>query len=273
MTITKNDQRALDALEKALARQEDLADYADYVSFYARLLREQFESKAALTSEPGIHDATIREQRLADGVAQLTFEQLGVEAEPFAALAVRLWDVMVSHNPDWADQYEAWEPDEMLALARQEFETQCPFRAPPPSDPKPGQVLIRLALSPYLQRAAETILPLLDLNRWRRGYCPVCGGQPHFSVLRGEGERSLLCSRCNAEWPFARMQCAFCGHAEPGQLVYYPSQDGVYRLYVCQACRRYLKTIDLRQTGDRVLAVEPILTVDMDLAARQGGYR
>lgn len=270
MTLSENDRRALDALEKAKARQQNLAAYLD---FYTGLLREQFELKAMLTGEPGIHDETIREQRLADGVAQLTFEQLGVEAEPFTTLALRLWDIMVSHNPEWADQRKVCTPDEMLVLARQEFETRSPFKAPPPTDPKPAQALIRLALSPYLQRAAEVILPSLDLDKWRRGYCPVCGGQPHFSALRGEGERSLLCSRCNAEWPFARMQCPFCGNADYNQLAYYPSQDGIYRLYVCQACRRYLKTIDLRQAEGRVLAVEPILTVNMDLSAREEGYR
>jgi formate dehydrogenase accessory protein FdhE len=270
MTIARNDQRALDALEKAKARQEDLLPYVD---FYAALLREQFEFKAGLAGGPGVHDETIREQRLADGVAQLTFEQLGVEAEPLAALAVRLWDAMVGHNPEWAEQREALDPDELLALVRQEFEIQAPFKAPLPTDPTPTEVLIRLALSPYLQRAAEIILPLLDLSQWRHGYCPVCGGQPYFSALRGEGERSLLCSRCNAEWPFARMQCPFCGNADHSQLTYYPSEDGVYRLYVCKACHRYLKTIDFRQAEGHVLAAEPILTVGMDLSAREEGYR
>jgi len=268
--IAQNDQRALDAVEKAKARQEDLLPYLD---FYAALLREQFNFKAALTDQPGVHDETIRQQRLADGVAQLTFDQLGVEAEPLATLVVRLWDVMVSHNPEWAGGREALDPDELLALIRQEFEVQAPFKAPPPTDPTTTEVLIRLALSPYLQRAAEVILPLLDLSRWGRGYCPVCGGQPHFSALRGEGERSLLCSRCNAEWSFSRMGCPFCDNADHSQLTYYPSQDGVYRLYVCQACRRYLKTIDLRQAEGHVLAVEPILTVGMDLSAREEGYR
>jgi FdhE protein len=269
-SIAENDQHALDALAKAKAHRKDLTAYLD---FYTELLREQFEFRAALTGVLDLDDKKVREQRLADGIAQLTFEQLGVEAEPLAALALRLWDVMVSHNPEWADQGEAWDPDEILDLARQEFEVQSPFKAPPSTDPTPGQVLIRMALLPYLQRAARVILPLLDLDKWRRGYCPVCGGQPHFSTLRGEGERFLVCSRCDAEWPFARLHCPFCGTADHKQLVYYPGEEGVYRLYVCNACRRYLKTIDLRQAEGRVLAVEPILTVDMDLSARKEGYR
>ncbi|OQY22429.1 MAG: hypothetical protein B6I34_05875 [Anaerolineaceae bacterium 4572_32.1] len=268
MTMAKSDRQALDALEKAKAAKEDLADYLD---FYAALLNEQFEFKAALSGQADMHDETIREQRLADGIAQLTFEQLGVEAGPFASLAARLWDIMVSYNPEWAGKRESWDAGEVLDLARQEFEIQSPFKTPS-LDSSPVQVLIRTALSPYLQRAAEDILPLLDLDQWQRGYCPICGGQPHFSAFRGEGERSLLCSRCNAEWSFARMQCPFCGNADHDKLAYYPGPDGVYRLYVCQKCKRYLKTIDLRQVEGRVLTVEPILTVDMDIAARKEGY-
>jgi len=270
MTIAEKDQRALDALQKAQARRKEMSPYLE---FYAELLREQFEFKATLADAPGVHDEIVRAQRMADGVAQLTFEQLNVETGPLAALVVRLWDIMVSHNPSWAGQREAWDADEVLTLVRQEFEVQAPFKAPPPTDPTPAEALIRMALSPYLQRAAEAVLPLLDLAKWRRGYCPICGGQPYFSALQEEGGRSLVCSRCSAEWPFPRMQCPFCGSADPGQLAYYPSEDGDYRLYVCNACRRYLKTVDLRQAEGRVLAVEPILTVDMDLSARQEGYR
>lgn len=270
MTIADKDLRTLNALEKAKSRQKDLAAYLD---FYAELLGKQFEFKASLTGEPAIHNENIREQRLADGVAQLTFEQLGIEAKDLAELADVLWSIMVSHNPEWDDQRESMDSDELLALARQEFETQSPFKAPPPTDRKPTEVLLRMALAPYLQRAADAILPLLDLGKWRRGYCPVCGGQPHFSALKEEGARWLLCSRCSSEWQFTRMQCPFCGNADHSKLAYYTGDDELYRLHVCKTCNRYLKTIDLRQAGGRVLAIEQIVTVGMDISARTEGYR
>jgi len=58
-------------------------------------------------------------------------------------------------------------------------------------------------------------------------------------------------------------------------LIYYPSEDEVYRLYVCEACRRYLKTVDLRKTGGRTVLprVERVITVAMDVAARRAGYQ
>jgi FdhE protein len=57
-------------------------------------------------------------------------------------------------------------------------------------------------------------------------------------------------------------------------LAYYPTDDNTYRLTVCEQCRRYLKTIDLREAaGERYLTAERILTVGMDAAAEEAGYR
>jgi len=115
----------------------------------------------------------------------------------------------------------------------------------------------------------------VDQQRWRRGYCPVCGGAPDFATLEAEaGARHLLCSRCNSQWLYHRLGCPFCETTDHTKLVYYPSEDGVYRLYACQECQRYLKTIDLRQVGrTALLPVERLTTVAMDAAARQEGYR
>jgi len=66
--------------------------------------------------------------------------------------------------------------------------------------------------------------------------------------------------------------CPFCKADEPKSWGYYAS--GARRLYLCEECHRYLKTLDLR-SGRRKRSpdVERALTVDMDLAAREKGYR
>jgi len=44
-------------------------------------------------------------------------------------------------------------------------------------------------------------------------------------------------------------------------------------VYKRQKCRRYLKTIDLRQVaGGRLLPAERVLTAAMDVAALEAGY-
>ena len=83
----------------------------------------------------------------------------------------------------------------------------------------------------------------------------------------------MLCSRCSSQWPYRRVGCPFCGTDDHTKLSYYLSEDEVYRLYVCQACRRYLKVLDQRKVGRQVLLpVERVRTVGMDVAAQQEGY-
>ncbi len=132
--------------------------------------------------------------------------------------------------------------------------------------------ILNNALRPFLRAQAEALAPEFNDDEWYRGYCPVCGGEPDFAALEKEsGARRLLCSRCDTEWHYRRIGCPFCG--EEADVAYYPSDDNVYRLYVCDACRGYLKTVDQRQLAEpRPLPVERILTIPMDIAAQDAGY-
>ena len=80
-----------------------------------------------------------------------------------------------------------------------------------------------------------------------------------------------MCARCNSLWYYTRLKCPFCESSE--NQMYYPSEDAVYRLYVCSACSRYLKAIDMREVHRQVHpVVERLLTIGMDLTAQQEGY-
>jgi len=130
-------------------------------------------------------------------------------------------------------------------------------------------------LRPFLRARAEDLSPFVDDGAWYRGHCPICGGEPDMAALeKDSGRRRLLCSRCDNEWTFRRLGCPFCANEDPAQLAFYPTDDNIYRLTVCEQCRRYLKTIDLREVaGERYLAAERILTVSMDVGAEEAGYR
>ncbi|MGQ9626188.1 MAG: formate dehydrogenase accessory protein FdhE [Anaerolineae bacterium] len=264
-TISIRDQQVLEALAEAIEEHKDLADW---LRFYEALFRAQFEAKGEMQSEIEVRDERARKWRLEGGIPQLTFDQLKLEGESFARLVERIEEVLLRYNPEWEAQRRPPDTSKILEKAREEFEKDGSL------DPSLGleALAVNFALSPYLQRAAEIIIPLLDQDAWRRPYCPVCGGQPCFAALKGEGGiRYLLCTRCYAEWIYRRLGCPFCG-AE--QMPYFPSEDGLYRLYVCDACKRYLKTIDLRQARRQVyLPVERLLTVSMDMAAQGEGYK
>jgi len=136
------------------------------------------------------------------------------------------------------------------------------------------ELIIDATLRPFLVSHCEALLSSVNQEQWRRGYCPICGGNPDFAFLDKErGARWLLCSQCDAEWLFQRLECPYCGTKEPSSLAYFTDDKGLYRLYVCQKCRHYLKAIDLRRADYEVLLpLERFLTLNIDSQAQQNGY-
>jgi hypothetical protein len=277
MAVSENDQRVLQALRSASGQYEELTDLLE---LYHDLYEVQFQAKGDLPA-PEVRDNVAMCWRLEGGIPQLTFNQLHVEPAAFLELVASIAGVLQRYHPGWDLDYGAWEPAELVESAREVFETWDTLTAPGPGageDPD-GQLLtspvvlaVGFSLAPYLQRAADEILPQLDLISWARGHCPVCGGRPNFALLDEDtGARQLMCSRCTALWPYRRIGCPFCSTEERPS--YYASADSLYRLYVCEACKGYLKTADLRKARRVVYPmVERLLTVGMDLAAQQEGY-
>ncbi len=130
------------------------------------------------------------------------------------------------------------------------------------------------ALHPYLHAFATALAPLIEDEQWYQRLCPVCGGAPDFGFLEGQvGGLRLLCSRCDVLWTYKRGECTFCGNNERKTFAYYLSEDEAYRLYVCDHCHRYLKVLDGRHTSAKsLLPIQRILTIGMDISARQQGY-
>ena len=104
--------------------------------------------------------------------------------------------------------------------------------------------------------------------------CPVCGGVADFAYLEKEaGARWLMCSRCDAQWLFQRLECPYCGNADHKTLAYFTDDTELYRLYICDECKSYIKAIDLRKTtSDVMLRLERVVTSDLDRQAQEKGY-
>jgi FdhE protein len=278
MGISDKDAQVLHALDEAWATHKELASLLD---FYRDLYEVQFDAKADLPVQPARDDLAMR-WRLEGGIPQLTFDQLALEPDSFLQLVQRVAAVLQRHNPGWQVDWETWTAQELAGLAREVFECWETLTAPGTRSEatgaaqarqvQPAALVVGLSLAPYLQQAAGTILPRLDLSLWSRGYCPVCGGRPNLALLEEtKGARLLVCSRCTSSWPYSRTGCPFCRSKDKQD--YYRSDDGVYRLYVCPECHHYIKTVDLREVHRPVYpVVERLLTVGMDLAARQQGF-
>lgn len=278
MGMSQEDRRVLNALAAARVTHEELADLLD---FYSDLYQVQFEAKARVPA-PEQRDEVARRWRLEGGIPQVTFAQLGIEPVLLSEIVGQVLQVLQRHNPGWEEHPGEQDPLRLVTLAQRIYDTWETLTAPGPAAEQeddlwsrnhPTSLAVGFALVPYLTRCAEEIMPHLDLELWVHGYCPVCGGRPNLALLEEErGARRLLCSRCNSQWNYGRTGCPFCRSRE--KQIYYPSEDNVYRLYTCPDCKRYLKTVDLRELHREVVpVVERLLTVGMDLAAQQEGLR
>jgi hypothetical protein len=143
--------------------------------------------------------------------------------------------------------------------------------AAPAGDPLDPVLL--LAMRPFLARCAEALLPRVDLSHWWHPACPLCGGEPDFAVITPAAERLLICSRCTGRWPFEPLTCPFCRNADRARITSFASRDGLYRIFACDVCRRYLKAYDSRHADRPVMPpVDSVATLPLDAAAMQKGY-
>jgi hypothetical protein len=278
MAVGEKDNRVLKALATAREQHEELTELLD---FYYDLYEVQFQAKARVP-EPVVRDEMAMRWRLERAVPQLAFGQLRVEPGFFEPLVAQVAEVLLHHNPTWQLEPKEVTSEDLLSLARDVFETWDTLTGPEPgsgdgSDDHTATgyttaLAVSLSLAPYLQQASDAILPQLDLTLWKQATCPICGGRPNFSILDEEaGARKLMCSRCASLWGTPRVSCPFCAAGE--KATFYSSEDDLYRLYVCPECKHYLKAVDLRKARRVIIPmVERLLTVGMDLTARQEGY-
>jgi hypothetical protein len=128
-----------------------------------------------------------------------------------------------------------------------------------------------LTVRPFLARAAEVLQQRVAIDGWGRGTCPVCGGPPVFGVLPSAGGRLLVCGRCLCRWPFDARTCPHC-LATDGQRVF-SALEGRYQVAACDACKRYVKAIDVRRAGRPLfLALDTVATLAFDRALTAQGY-
>lgn len=142
-----------------------------------------------------------------------------------------------------------------------------------------GHLLIFLAensLQPIFETYAEQLKPLIDQEKWWKGYCPICGSKPLIAELIGtEKQRFLVCSCCSFEWRFLRAKCPFCDSEGEGSFKYFftENEGRVYRVETCQKCKKYMKTIDADELGVKVYpSVEDLGTLYLDVLAKKEGY-
>lgn len=133
--------------------------------------------------------------------------------------------------------------------------------------------LLNHTVKPFMQQYALKVNSLYDLEQWLQGNCPVCGGKPTLSLLeKGTGKRQLYCGLCEIRWRFHRLGCPYCINHESQ----FFAVEGLekYRVYFCDKCHGYIKTVDEGKAGNEPLNLlwEDINTVQLDILAMREGY-
>jgi FdhE protein len=135
--------------------------------------------------------------------------------------------------------------------------------------------LLANALAPLAARFAnKAALLLIDAPLWERGRCPICGHLPSLSALAVEGPRTLICAFCQHQWSVPRIFCPACETRDSGANAYFFNQEEAeYRVYTCDNCGFYLKTVDLNLLGRAFYPpVEVLLTLHLDIQAQEQGF-
>jgi FdhE protein len=210
--------------------------------------------------------------RLSGGEPLLTFDRLPLDWNEARLLFRQVTDILRRHDAIDASTatrlQELGRSNELPELTRRWFEGGDSSGIDMLGD------VLGWSMRPFLARAADVLQHRIAVGAWRRGVCPLCGGEPDFACITTAGERLLICGRCQTRWPTEHYACPFCGEGDKQRITSFATPDGTYRVTACQSCLRYLKTLDGRRAGRAVLpAVDSIATLPLDAVVMQKGFR
>jgi len=131
------------------------------------------------------------------------------------------------------------------------------------------------SLQPSITLFSQKLSALLENEEeWGKGYCPVCGAPPVLSAFEKDGKRFLYCGFCWHKWPSKRLYCPFCENSDQDTLHYFDFEnEEEHRADVCDRCRKYIKTVDVRKL-DRFMypPLEHLSTAHIDIRIKDMGF-
>jgi len=252
-----------------------------FIEFYQRLLRIQSRAEQRIGIPQLSLSSEAISERIEHGLPLIGFDELALDWSLLQDIFVEVTEAFATYPELFGEFPQSLkEPEPCPPLAKETakawFEGARLLSLMEVDEVSEHllEAIIHATLNPFLVSYSKALLGLVNQERWRRGYCPICGGNPDFAFLDKErGARWLLCSRCDAEWLFQRLECPYCGTQDQDALAYFTDDEGLYRLYVCERCKRYLKALDLRQAKSEVLLpLERLFTFDIDAQAQEYGY-
>jgi len=256
--------------------------YRDLVGFYRDIFAAQEDARLRVRFEPFALPSDRVRMKLKDGFSLIQVPEMRFDADTTAELLKELCRIAVERQSGLAGAANIFlvHSAELAPLfpsfLREDASRVKQAAAAMGVDPKALSFFLYHSLRPSLCRCEHELSGYLaDAPAWERGYCSVCGSPPALAWLEGDGQRFLYCSFCWHKWPVPRALCPFCGSRDPQVLSYIYSEDERdYRLDVCNACRRYVKTVDTRNLARGCYPpLEQIASLHLDIKAAEAGFK
>jgi len=274
-----------DQIEKALESAKKARPvYSTLLDFYGKVFIAQEESKGAIRLDPIAISGEVLSAKLKEGLPMAGLPDFKIDMLAAADLLVRLCRMAVDANPQMAESakclqaaVESGQTDLRVLFDGLLNEDDALFESMADSLNVDKQILafmVYTSMNPSITLCADQLATYLKEDEPREErYCPICGNSPAISTLEGDGERFLFCGFCWHKWPTRRIECAYCGTTDSKKLHYfYNEEEKEYRVDVCDACGKYIKTVDTRKT-DRLFypPLEQVTTLHLDIRAREKG--
>lgn len=246
-------------------------DHRGALEVYGRIMVAQQEALESLPV-PEVLNEEVVDSRLRQGMTLIEPLNVQIDQDLFLELVANICEALGERVPvGFADKVLG--PDGLAGGAHRQIEAVLTGGSPGIFEGEDDDLASRVifeALVPFFENLANEYQRIMDWSIWKKGECPVCGSPPLMGKFReGDGLWILECSLCRAAWSARRARCPFCDEDEEGSLdsICLDRNDS-HRVMYCPACRRYIKTVDLRDADyGAILALEDIVTAELDKAA------
>jgi FdhE protein len=267
--------------ESAQALRRIRPAYAELIDFYERIFTAQEDSKPCICIEPISISSEMLALKKREDLPLINASDFAIDIQAATDLLSEICSIAKKSNKIMAEAaqklssaIETGTPDTTaffsMILAKKEDVIEKLA-----ADINIDKTIIRIfgshSIRPSVEICAQQLSAYLDKEaRWDKGYCPICGNAPAFSVLRGDGERFLICDLCQSEWQIRRIFCPFCENTDSGSLSYlYSDEEPEYRVYLCEKCGGYVRTADIRKISRPLyLPLEQISTLHLDMIVK-----
>ena len=253
----------------------------EILDFYEATLKAQRQVKLSFQPDLNKLDIELCHKRNSKSLPILKSEDIQIDQELFDGLLEDIGQIIRSKKKEAIPvTLKRFSLDKQCALLLRDILEEGPaletLACEMKADFRVFYFLVTQAFSPFLQSYAQKLGEVVDLSGWLKGVCPICGKEPMIARLEEEtGRRWLFCPLCHTEWLFKRLVCPFCENDDNESLRYFfVENDQAHRIDVCDKCKRYIKTIDLRKTDNAMnFFVENLSTLALDIVADKEGFR